>query len=196
MDDVFVGPPIDDWDILTRLPSALAEALRMKNGFVSEDSALHVRGACNGPEWHSLRYAWYGPHSLRELFPSVQATDIPIAEDCFGDQYLLRDQLVVHLSGESGEMEVLRMGWEEFIAHAKRSPVDFLGAQELQRFYREGGTLLPGQSLSVYPPFVARSETPRSLRAVSSSERILWLADFARQIRRIPDGGQIKITVV
>jgi hypothetical protein len=93
MGDVFVGPPIDDWDILTRLPSALAETLRMKNGFVSDDSAIHVRGACNEPEWHSLRYAWDGPHSLHELFPSVQVTDIPIAEDCFGDQYLLRDHL-------------------------------------------------------------------------------------------------------
>jgi hypothetical protein len=92
-------------------------------------------------------------------------------------------------------MEVLRMAWEEFIAHARRSPVDFLGAQKLQRFHREG-TLLPGQSPSVYPPFVVRSEIPRSLRAVSSSERILWLADFARQIRSIPDGGQIKISVV
>jgi hypothetical protein len=196
MGDVFVGPPIDDWDILTRLPSALAETLRMKNGFVSDDSAIHVRGACNEPEWHSLRYAWDGPHSLHELFPSVQVTDIPIAEDCFGDQYLLRDHLVAHLSGESGELEVLPMGWDEFIAHAKRPPVDFLGAQELQRFHREGGTLSPGQSLSVYPPFVARSETPRSLRAILRLERILWLADFARQIRSIPDGGQIKIRVV
>ncbi len=196
MNDAFVGPPVDDWDVLSRLPSELAEALRMKNGFVSGDSTLHVRGACNEPEWHSLRYVWDGPHSLHELFPAVQATDIPIAEDCFGDQYLLRDHLVVHLSGETGEVEVLQMRWEEFITQARRFPVDFLGVQELQRFQQEGGTLSPGQSLSVYPPCVVRSEKPRSLRAVSSLERISWLADFARQITNIPDGGQIKIKIV
>jgi hypothetical protein len=196
MDDAFVGPPIDDFDIFSRLPSKIGEALKTKNGYVLGDFALHIRGACNEPLWHSLRYAWDGPHSLHELYPSIQATDIPLAEDCFGDQYLLRDDRVVHLLGESGEVEFLGMEWDEFIAHAETNPGKFFGLQELQRFHREGGTLAPGQSLSVYPPFIAKSETPRSLRAISSSERILWLADFARQIRSIPDGTPVEIRVV
>jgi hypothetical protein len=196
MSEVYVGPPIDDFDILARLPSEIIAALETMNGFVSGDSSLHVRGACHEPLWHSLRYAWDGPHSLHELYPSVEATDIPIAEDCFGDQYLLRDSRVLHLSGESGDVEVLRVGWEEVIALAKTNVADFLGVHELQRFHREGGILAPGQSLSVYPPFIAKSETPRFLRAVSSLEHISWLADFARQIRTIPDGTSVKIRVV
>lgn len=196
MSEVYVGPPIDDLDILARLPSAISAALETMNGFVSGDSSLHVRGACHEPLWHSLRYAWDGPQSLHELYPSVEATDIPIAEDCFGDQYLLRDSRVLHLTGESGDVEVLRVGWEEFIARAKANAVDFLGVHELRRFHREGGTLAPGQSLSVYPPFIAKSEAPRSLRAVSSSEHISWLADLARQIRTLPDGTSVKIRVV
>jgi hypothetical protein len=30
----FVGPPIDDFEILTRVPAAIAERLREANGFI------------------------------------------------------------------------------------------------------------------------------------------------------------------
>jgi hypothetical protein len=56
--------------------------------------------------------------------------------------------------------------------------------------------LLPGQLLSVYPPFVADSTHPRSIRAIAALELVSWLADFAKQIRDVPNGGQIRIKVV
>jgi hypothetical protein len=68
--------------------------------------------------------------------------------------------------------------------------------QQLQRFRREGGILLPGQLLSVYPPFVTNSTLPRSIRAVPALELVSWLADFAKQIRNIPDGQQMRIEVL
>jgi hypothetical protein len=196
MENVFVGPPVEDSDILSMLPREIAESVRIKNGYIAADGAFHVRGACRSPLWHSLRHAWQGSQALHELYPSVLPTDIPLAQDCFGDQYLLRDESVAHLSGETGEVEPLEIGWFDFVERVEADPIEFLGVQQFQRFRHDGGVLLPGQLLSVYPPFVADSTLPRSIRAIAALELVSWLADFARQIRNIPDGGQIRIKVV
>ena len=43
------------------------------------------------------------------------------------------------------------------------------------------------------PPFVtAESAKGITVRAMPARERIEWLAMFAKQIRDLPDGGQIK----
>jgi hypothetical protein len=91
-----VGPPVDDSDILSMLPREIAESMRIKNAYIAADGAFHVRGACRSPLWHSLRHAWQGPQALHELYPSVLSTNIPLAQDCLGDQYLLRDESVAH----------------------------------------------------------------------------------------------------
>src|SRR3954470_21513558 len=59
-DVTFVGPPIDDPEVLGLLPPELAGLLAGQNGFVQFRGGLHVRGACRGPAWHSLREAWLG----------------------------------------------------------------------------------------------------------------------------------------
>jgi hypothetical protein len=55
---VYIGPPIDDPDILDRLPAAYRDFLARTNGYVAYGGGLHVRGACHAPGWHSLRAAW------------------------------------------------------------------------------------------------------------------------------------------
>lgn len=196
MQPSFVGPPIDDAAILDRVPVEIAHALRSRNGFISDDGGFHLRGACVAPLWHSLRYVWLGDFALHKLFPSVGTSDIPLAQDCFGDQYLLRDDHVARLSGETGEVEELRMGWSQFLEHVDSEPLEFLQLQYLHRFKEEGGVLLPGQLLSVYPPFVTANECNRSIRAIPALERISWLADFSRQIANVPNGTQIDIKVI
>ena len=46
-----------------------------------------------------------GEFSLHKLYPDIKVTDIPIAQDCFGDQLLIRDEKVIKLYAESGEIE-------------------------------------------------------------------------------------------
>ena len=50
-----------------------------------------------------------------------------------------------------------------------------------------------GQLLHAYPPFCFReSGAGASIRAVPACEVILFHADLARQIRDVPDGGQVE----
>lgn len=39
--------------------------------------ALHVRGVCTMPEWHSLASVVSGPGALHAHYPALQPTDVP-----------------------------------------------------------------------------------------------------------------------
>jgi hypothetical protein len=170
---------------------------------MAQPERLHFRRRRISRPRRLLRSAMAFPESCLDgrvctasTLQAVRASDIPLAQDCFGDQYLLREGYVVRLYGETGEIKELRMGWNEFSGHIDAGPLEFLELQHLHRFKGEGGILLPGQLLSVYPPFVASYEGDRSMRAIPSLELISWLADFARQIADVPDGGRIRIKVL
>ncbi len=106
----------------------------------------------------------------------------------------MREESVWKLSGETGEIDDLHLTLSRFLDLAFDDPVDFLGLQPLIQFEQEGGSLLPGELLSVYPPFVfEESKNGVSLAKAPVLERILFLADLARQIARVQNGEQVKI---
>jgi hypothetical protein len=190
---MYVGPAIDDEAIFPLLPRPYANLLQRMNGYVAYHGALHVRGACREPLWHSLRYAWTGDGALHRLYPDLTIDDIPFAEDAIGDQYIIRDETVHQLSGETGEITSREMDIVEFDAAVRANPFEFLLLGPLQQLIDEGGTLQPGELLSVMPPLVISREPGErtSVRAIPARERIEWLAMLARKIRDLPDGGQV-----
>ena len=191
-----MGPPIDDPAILERLPAEISASLKRQNGFVAANGGFHVRGACGNPAWHSLRVAWEGEYALHHLYTEVQQTDIPLAEDCFGDQYLLREGLIIRLIGETGEIEDMRRDWPGVLNDVKADPIEFLNLEFLERFREQFGPLEPGYLIHAYPPFVTVQGRNPSLKAIPVLEHRSFHANFARQIRNIPDGGKIKIKVL
>jgi len=191
---MYSGPPIDDPAILDLLPGDLRSFLLRCNGYVAFHGGLHVRGACLTPTWHSLRHRWFGPEALQSLFAAVHHDDIPFGEDALGDQYLLRRGVVYRLAAEIGELKSLEVDLQEFDRRVRANPVEYLSLGPLEEFRVTGGTLAPGQLLSVFPPFVVReSATGVSYRAISAEERIRFLAGLARQISDVPDGAQIDL---
>jgi hypothetical protein len=193
---VYIGPPIDDFEILCRVPALLRDLLGRANGYVAYNGGLHVRGACLAPEWHSLRAVWDGPRALHRLFPAVSADDVPFAEDALGDQFLVRSGVVQRLHGETGKVESLGVDLAGFDVAVREDPIEYLGLHPLERFRAEGGVLEPGQLLSVYPPFVvADSGAGVSLRPIPAADRLGFLASFAAQIRELPEGAAIELRV-
>jgi hypothetical protein len=193
----FVGPPIDDGEILAEMPANLADLLQQLNGFIQFHGGLHVRGACRQPSWHSLRNAWKGVHAFDALYPAVLPEDIPFAEDCMGDQFLLRCGQVLQLEAETGELHALDLSLAGFFQAVQADPIEFLSLAPLLRFQQDGGALEPGQLLDAAPPFcVEQSAEGVHLAAIPADERRQFLADFAAQIRDVPDGGTIVIKIV
>jgi hypothetical protein len=193
----YSGPPVDDGQLLERLPSGLRAALEARNGCVAYRGALHVRGACLAPAWHSLRNAIEGVQSFATLYPEVRPGDIPFAEDAFGDQFLLRDGQVWQLAAETGELAEIAPGIEDFFESVIADIGGVLGYEPVQAAGLAGGEVPPGKLISVYPPFVAEAgEGGRSFRAVDGLEVRTALASFAAQIRELPDGATVQIRVV
>src|SRR5687768_2159879 len=189
---MYIGPAIDDREILGHLPAELRHLLEHTNGYVAYHGGLHVRGACHAPEWHSLRFAWFGENALHALFPAVEPADIPFAEDALGDQYVLRNGVVCRLSAESGEIESLELDLIGFDAAVRADPIGFLALAPLEDFLAQGGALGPGQLLNAYPPLIAKeSSSGVSYRPIPALEQRRWLADLARQLRDVPDCTRI-----
>jgi len=192
----FRGPELIEASILSDLPSAYLDTLREINGFVALDGGFHLRGVCDVPTWHSLVAAWRGDDALHRLFPALLDSDIPFAQDCMGDQFVLRDSVVHRLAAESGTVESMALSWQQFFASLLADPVEFLQLHPLIQFQREGGRLQPGQLLSAYPPFVtAEAASGVALSAISADERLRFLSDFSRQFASIPEGQQFRIVV-
>lgn len=189
------GPPIDDAEIAAELPRELRAVLAAVNGFILFGGALHVRGAVQDPPWHSLRHAWRGAASLAALYPALPPDDVPFAQDCVGDQFLLRGGSVLRLQAETGEVEDVGRSLFAFLERARADPDGFLSPEPLLR--HQAGALAPGMLLHAYPPFcTAQAAGGVSLRPVPPLELIRFHADFARQIADVTPGRSIEIRVV
>lgn len=182
----YLGNKISNLEILSKLPEDLQKLLHKKNGFIAFDGGLHIRGIVDFPKWHSLENVWFGDFALHKIFPNLTETDIPFGQDCFGDQFILRNETVWQLMSETGDIENLNLGINDFLMQAEENPVEFLILQPLLQFKNEGGNLENGQLLNVYPPFCTEeAKTEVSLKAIPMFERITFLADFAKQINNL-----------
>ncbi len=190
----FQGPLLDDQELLKRLPDSFVSLLFSVNGFVQFGGGLHVRGACFEPDWHSLRRAWFGPGSISDLFPAVNHNWVPFAEDCVGDQFLLKSTGVVRLSAETGELEELGLTLGEFLRRANTDPIGFLAMEPLLQFRQDQGDLPDGHLVHAYPPFCTEEAANGvSLAAIPAWELHQFHAELARSLPEC--NGKIRIEI-
>ncbi|RYU82485.1 SMI1/KNR4 family protein [Hymenobacter persicinus] len=189
---IFTGRPIADAQTFALLPAYLQDFLRAQNGVVAYFGGLHIRGCCPTPAWHSLGAAWNGEFAFWKLYESVQPTDIPFAQDCVGNQFLLRGDAVLFLDTETGEIADLEVDFKHFLFGVEKFPLDALGMEPLRRFQQLGGKLEPGQLLSIYPPVCIQSTTEaRQLKPLPVLERLTYLGDLYAQIKGLADGQRV-----
>ena len=187
------GPPLARHEWLARLPAELAELLREMNGCGLFAGGLHIRGLCKEPAWHALQRVWEGEHALHRTYPALRTDDIPFAQDCVGDQFLLREGKVIRLQAEAGTLEETGQDLRQFLDAAQADPVNVLRLQPLVSLFKAGGELKPGELISVYPPYVVQHEGEYDFRAVPALERLAFLADMAAKLRDLPDGESFQV---
>jgi hypothetical protein len=122
---------------------------------------------------------------------------VPFAQDCVADQYILRDRKVHKLYGDTGELLELHLTLPEFFAAVDASPVEFLAMEPLQLHQKNGGVLLPGHVLHVYPPFCTQqAEHGVSVKAVPYKEAMAFLSSFSQQMPSMSNGQAFHFKVV
>lgn len=193
---IFQGCPIADAQTFALLPAYLQDFLRARNGVVAYFGGLHIRGCCQTPAWHNLGAAWNGEQAFWKLYRRVQPTDIPFAQDCVGNQFLLRGDAVLFLDTETGEVADLEVDFKHFLFGIEKFPLDALGMEPLRTFQQQGGVLAAGQLLSVYPPVCIQSATQEpTLKPLPVLERLAYLAAFYAQIKDLPDGQRLQFAL-
>lgn len=191
----YQGPELDDPKLLEYVPNSLKALLTSLNGFVQFGGGLHVRGACSEPEWHSLRRAWYGPSAIHQLYPSVDQEWVPFAEDCVGDQFLLRHKDVLRLSAETGDVEAMDLTLGEFLRNVNSNPIEFLSMQPLLQFQKDRGDVPEGYLVLAYPPFCTKEAAEGvALKAVPAWELHNYHSELAKALAA--DGSQLYVRIV
>lgn len=189
-DTIYIGGEIDDQETYDIIPEFLRAFYKEHNGFIAYKGGLHVRGCVLSPSWHSLGYVWHGSSKLADLFECVKPDDIPFAQDCFGDQYLIRENEIIRLLSETADLEFLEVDFNGFIKRAMENPADYLNIGNLDAL-----NIQPGLLLSVVPPFCFKSESERSFKLTDAEERIRFLSDLSKQIKDLPDGTGIQMKI-
>lgn len=191
---LYTGGELTDLVSFARLPSYLQAFLREQNGVVAYFGGLHIRGCVSEPAWHALHTAWHSDAAFWRTYAEVQETDIPFAQDCVGNQFLLRGDAVLFLDTETGELADLEVDFKHFLFGVEKFPLDALGMEPLRGFQQRGGALQPGELLSLYPPLcIASTEQKPRIKPQTAAERLAWLADFYRQIKDLPSGQRIHL---
>lgn len=185
------GGEIEDRDIFEAMPGILQDFYRQNNGLIAFEGGLQIHGCVNSPDWFSLRNAIQHVHAN---YDTVQSGDIPFAQDCLGDHYVLSGSSVVHLNGETGEIDPLEISFEQFLKQASEDPVNFLSLQPLEMYKSNGSSLKPGCLLNAYPPFSMQTDDQEyDLKAIDALEQRNFLADYYAQIKNLKDGQEVQV---
>ena len=192
---IYKGPEIDDLATYNGLPKDLKIFLKEANGLIAYSGGLHIRGCCFAPEWHSINEVWIGKNAFWKHYADVLDIDIPFAQDCMGDQFLLRNNKVVKLYAEKGEVEELRLNLWEFFEEMEKDPVSFLSLQPLMQFEMEGNKLEPGTLISAFPPFCMNSGQELTLNKMPVLERLQSLQNISKQVKGLEDGDEVRFIV-
>lgn len=176
---------ITDEDIYEYVPEDLAEFYEEINGIVAFQGGLHIRGCVIEPKWHSLFEAWKGDNALYRTYENMYEDDVPFAQDCMGDQYFLREEMVWMLEAETGEVHDLEIDFLDFIDEAIEDPFEFLSLHPLVQYLSEDGDMGPGELLTCTPPLCEEvpEETEYVMKSIPAQERLDWLAEYYKKNR-------------
>lgn len=190
----YIGAAIDDRETYDKLPNVLQHILNKTNGYIAFGGGFHLRGACSSPDWHSIHAFWEGECALSRLFNNILSTDIPFAEDCMGNQFIIRDGNVWKLLAETGEIEDMKTNIPDFLNNIESNPVEYLQLQPLMDYHSDGGKLEPGQLLFVYPPLCTTEASAEIyLDKIDSMQLLMAHARLSQILVKLSPGDSFDI---
>jgi hypothetical protein len=155
--------------------SPIIKLLRKNIVKILYSGGLQIRSENADKPLLNVRTFQQGELALSSLYPLVRPGDYPVAQDCFGDQFLIRDNSVIKLMAETGDIEEFNCTWEQFLAWADEDPYDRLDLPE-------NLNLEIGKLLFAYPPFCTKEGANATIKPIDGEELIRFHAEFARQI--------------
>lgn len=170
--------------------------LAIRNGFYAFESALHVFPFAS-ENWFENQdvVRWNLPSTWKQAYGEEIAGLFAFAEDVFGYQFCTCQNRIVRFDPETGEVEEVCTTVEEWAALVCRDFNLQTGYPIAHKWQAAKGPIRPGNRLVPIYPFVSSQGTYElsNLYEINAVEGMLSRADFARQIKSVPDGSQVRI---
>lgn len=177
------------------LSEDLVELLQKKNGFYAFESALHIFPSISVGKEIGLEL-WNSPTLWKDSYKGLTQDYLFFAEDVFGGQFCIRDNMVCTFEPETGKIEQIANNFEDW---AKLILCNFqvLTGYTLAHQWQEiNGPIPSGMRLVPKIPFVLGGEFHLENLCLLDSVRAMHLrGEIAIQIRDTPDGAKIRFSV-
>lgn len=192
-----LAPAPEEMQFDTSAHPALVDELRQllssKNGCYGFVSALHIFPWQSSGEEMGIQQ-WNQPELWIDAYEDMARDALFFAEDIFGVQFCLRGDALCSFEPETGEFSWLAASLEHWCALILEEYSVLTGYPLAQDWQEQHGALPSGCRLMPKLPFVAGGEfVPENLQAVRSIQAMRHRAQFALQIRHMPDGQQVEI---
>lgn len=187
----------EEWlSLPARHKDDLLYLLGLRNGFYAFESALHVFpfsmvDCCDRQDL--LR--WNNYELWKREYGAVAEKMFCFAEDVFGYQFCFHDNRIKRFEPETGDLENLCGTLEEWAGLICSDFELHTGYRVARDWQAIRGPLKAGNRLLPVYPFVTSMGTCEltNLYEVNALAGMLSRADFARQIKSVPDGEPIRI---
>lgn len=153
------------------------------------DGWLQLRHESDTKKWDDINYYWIWNGAFYKYYENINKSDIPIAQDAFGDQFFIRDGKMIKLYSEDGEIENINLSFNEWIKKCLINPEARLN---IDLKYK----LVEWELLLAYPPFCTEEWSNAKITIVPYKEVIDFHIDFYNQIKQIPNKSKIQIKVI
>jgi hypothetical protein len=177
------------------MPQDLQYMLSMTNGFYTFESALHVFPLCTHSEHMTLK-RWNETATWKASYGAFVDPVLCFAEDTVGEQFAIYDGSVVRFNPESGEICTLAPNIEAWAGEILAG-YEGLTAYPLAHQWQEQFRLLrEGERLIPKTPFIFGGEySTNNLYALNSEAAMRLRGDTFQQIRDLPDGATVRLSV-
>ena len=179
-----------------KLGQELKRFLNYKNGFFSFESALRVFST-NKTEFSYDLSTWNSSGLWRADYADLADGCLFFAEDVFGGQFCIKNNLIHAFDPETGGLEEMSQSFEDWAGQILSDHNVWTGYPLAHEWQEKYGFLPYDQRLMPKVPFVCGGQFDLdnlfSIKVVSGMKS---RANLARQIVDMPDGSQIEFTVI
>lgn len=170
---------------MREIPLELATYLESGQPLWLYHGNLQIRSLSAEPKWNNLHRYWSGERAFHRAYNSLSESDIPFAQDCFGDQFFLRMGQVFKLLCETDDIVATGLDFPNWLTWVGEDPEERLNLNI-------SAPLSPGKLLSAFPPFCFKQGSSTSIKEITMDEVHDFHADIASKIRNMADGENIE----
>ncbi|WP_336998466.1 SMI1/KNR4 family protein [Leclercia sp. M50] len=173
----------------------LINLLNKRNGFYCFESALHVFPVETDGEEIGL-IDWNDKGLWIECYDDLARNALFFAEDVFGGQFCIKEDGIYTFDPETGAFDYLAPDINEWCKLILEDYEVLTGYPLANAWQKKHGSIPPGYRLVPKIPFVVGGEyEPDNIYLEKSTIAMKARATIALQIRDVPDGSNIQLTL-